>query len=437
MKKILLIDGMSSAYRAFYAIRGLSNSRGQPTNAVYGFIRMLKKILKDYGPDYVAVASDTRAPTFRHEKFKDYKATRKPMPDDLSSQLPLIRRAAEGYRIPWIEVPGYEADDILATIARQASAEGVSVYILTGDKDLLQLVNDRIRVISPHQEGTLFDEKAVRETYEVEPERIPDILALMGDSIDNVPGVPGVGEKTAIALIRDYRTLEGVLAHTGEVKNARVRENLARFADQARFSRELIRLDAAVPIETRLADLELQEPSWDELRNLFRELEFSQLLDELPPEKQEEVACEVFSGESAAGLFRERLSGAQECAFSLDAEGDHFMNARLIGLAVCREKEKGIYLPLEGGEGVESARAAAAEFLRNPDVRKAVHDAKYTTHICLNAGISPRGIVWDGMLVSYLLNPSRPDHDLKGLAREFLSRTLPSPAAAADLGALA
>jgi DNA polymerase-1 len=435
MKKILLIDGMSAAYRAFYAIRSLSTSRRQPTNAVYGFIRMLKKILKDYGPDRVVVAGDSRGPTFRHLRFKDYKATRKPMPDDLSSQIPLIQRAAEGYGIPWIAVPGYEADDILATLAREASAEGDSVFILTGDKDLLQLVNDRIKVISPHGDGTLFDEKAVRETFGVEPERIPDILALMGDAIDNVPGVPGVGEKTAVALIRDYRTLEGVLAHADEVKNARVRESLKRFADQARVSRELTRLDAAVPLASAGKDLSCREPSGDALRDLFRELEFSQLLRELPPEKQEEVVSEAISGAGGAALFRERLAGAGECAIFCDVEDGHFMDARLLGLAVCREKGRGCYLPLDGEAAAESVRAAA-EFLSDPAIGKAVHDAKAAAHACLNSGLTLRGIVWDGLLASYLRNPSRPDHDLAGLAREQLSRTLPERAAAGELNAL-
>ncbi len=430
MKKFLLIDGMSTAYRAFYAIRGLTTSRGQPTNAVYGFIRMLKKILKEYGPDHVAVAGDSRGPTFRHQRFKDYKATRKPMPDDLSSQIPLIRRAAEGYGIPWIAAPGYEADDILATLARRAAEAGSEVYILTGDKDLLQMVNDRIRVISPHGEGTLFDAAAVRENYGVDPERIPEILALMGDAIDNVPGVPGVGEKTAVALIRDHGTLEGVLAHAAEVKNARVRESLTRFADQARVSRELTRLDTAVPLPADWEELARREPSWDALRDLFRELEFSQLLAELPPEKQEEVACEILSGEKAPERFRSLTAGLSGCAVACDIAPGHFRDAGLNGLAVCREPGKAFYLELSGEESVR----AAADLLGDPAVAKSVHDAKAAAHACLNAGFALRGVAWDGLLASYLLNPSRPDHGLDSLAREHLLRALPVSARDGELG---
>ena len=201
--RLFLIDGNSFCYRAFYAIRSLTNSKGQPTNAIYGFITMIKKLIEDEKPGYLAIAFDLKGPTFRHKKFEEYKIHRKPMPDELVGQMPLIKEVVRGYNIPIFEMQGYEADDVLATLAVKAADKGYEVYIVTGDKDMLQLVGPRIKVYNVHKEGLIYDNDGVKERYGVPPEGIVDLIALMGDSSDNIPGVTGIGEVTAKKLMDD------------------------------------------------------------------------------------------------------------------------------------------------------------------------------------------------------------------------------------------
>lgn len=420
MSRLLLIDGMSSAYRAFYAIRGLTTSRGQPTNAVFGFIKMLLKIIKEYDPQYLAIAADSRGPTFRHEQFEEYKAHRKPMPDDLAGQLPLIREAAEGYRVTWLAAPGYEADDILATLSLQAAREGFETFILTGDKDLFQLVGEKIKVISPHKDGMLFDRKAVHERYGVPPSRLGDVLALMGDSIDNIPGVPGIGEKTAVDLIKKYQNLEGVLEHAGEVKNKRVRENLIGYADQARLSRQLVKLHQDVPVDWKWSDLKRREPDREKLRELFAKLEFKELFQELSPPAGRKITYARIEGDGAASSLAKRIGSLEEMALEVKADGPIPIPAKLTSLALCGKKGENIYLPLKEAKAKKEILSILRPYLEGEEVKKYLHNAKFISHLFLNEGIELKGVVWDTMLVSYLLNPSRADHSLETIAWDFL-----------------
>ncbi len=420
MSKLLLIDGMSTAYRAFYAIRGLTTSYGQPSNAVFGFIRMLGKVLKEVEPEYIAIAADSKGPTFRHEQFEDYKAHRKPMPQDLASQIPLIKAAAAGYRIPWLAIPGYEADDILATLAAKAAGEGFEVVILSGDKDLFQLVGDKVKVISPHKEGILFDRKAVEERYGVEPSRLGDVLALMGDSTDNVPGVPGVGEKTAVSLIKEYRNLDGVLEHAGEVKSKRVRENLVEYADQARLCRELVKLDLEVPVEWKWEDLKLEEPDEEKLKELFGKLEFKALLKEVSSATEKEIISVRLKGDQAARELTKRLRSAKELFFDLESGGGRPEGVSAIAIFPGRESEEVVYVALDDPKIREEVCAALKPFLEDKELKKYVHDMKKMTNLFLNEGIELKGVAWDSLLVSYLLNPSRPDHSLETVSMNYL-----------------
>jgi DNA polymerase-1 len=426
MSKLLLIDGMSAAYRAFYAIRGLTNSRGQPTNAVFGFVKMLLKIVKEYDPQYLAIAADSRGPTFRHDRFEEYKAQRKPMPEDLAGQLPLIREAAAGYRFNWLAVPGYEADDILATLALRAAREGMETFILTGDKDLLQLVDDRIKVISPHQDGTLFDRKAVEERFGVPPGRLAGVLALMGDAIDNVPGVPGIGEKTAVKLIQKYRDLEGVLNHAAEVKNKRVRENLVKYADQARLSRELVKLRQDVPLKWELSELKREEPDREKLRELFAKLEFKELFRELSPESGEKIDYVLIEGEGAASSLAQRIESSQKMFLHLKASRALPLEENPVSLALAGKKREKIYLPLKKEKAKKEMLPLLRPYLESEEVKKCLHDAKLTSELLLAEGIELKGVAWDTMLVSYLLNPSRSDHSLETIAWDYLGWTPPA-----------
>lgn len=421
MKKLLLIDCMSSVYRAFYAIRGLKTSRGQPTNAVFGFIKMLDKMIKDYEPDYVAIATDTKEDTFRKQQFPAYKAHRKPTPAELISQLPLIKEVAAAYRIPWLESPGYEADDILATLADQADREGIATFILTGDKDLLQLVRENVQVISPHKEGILFTPRTVYDRYGVPPESLGDILALMGDVVDNIPGVPGVGEKTAVKLIQSYHNLENVLAHAGEVKNRRVRENLFKYADQARLSRNLVELKRDLPLKLKWSEARCREPDREKLRELYQKLEFKGLLREILPEA---VLLPAKKIETPADL-EEIISGREDLSFWVLPDVPDFMIARPRFLTIAAKEGESFYLPLEEEKETQAFFSLLRSFMEDEVLKKQVHDYKFLLHVFNNLGIELKGVDWDSRLASYLLDPSRPNHGLADLSWDFLGRSLP------------
>ncbi|HEY7678861.1 MAG TPA: 5'-3' exonuclease H3TH domain-containing protein [Candidatus Methylomirabilis sp.] len=271
-----LIDGSAYLYRAFHALPPLTTSRGVPTNAVLGFATMLLKVVRERQPGYLGVAFDGPGPTVRHRAFAEYKAQRPPMPEALAQQVPHVHRVVEALRVPLLLVEGEEADDILATLARQARERGVPVVIVTGDKDLLQLVADGITVYEPMRDRW-YDRDEVVARYGVPPDALADLFGLTGDAIDNVPGVPGVGEKTARALLQEFGSLEGLLAGLGKVARPKLRESLAAHAQQARRSRELVRARTDVPVPVDLEALRRRPPDGEAFLALCRELEFTRL----------------------------------------------------------------------------------------------------------------------------------------------------------------
>ncbi len=284
-ERFYLVDGPSYLYRAYHAIGHLSTSRGLPTNATLGMTMMLWKLLREDRPTYMGIAWDAPGPTFRHQQFEAYKLQRPGMPKDLVEQIPWVRRSLEAMGLPLLEAPGYEADDILATAARRLRDTSIDLVLVTADKDALQLVDPRVTVLSVlgrTGERVLYDAAKVEERWGVPPVRIPDILALMGDSIDNIPGVPGVGEVTAQKLLREFGSLEAVYANLAVVTGPKLREALARHRDQAFLSRQLAVLEGALPIEFDLERFRVREPEWERLRALWTELEFSALLRQVP-----------------------------------------------------------------------------------------------------------------------------------------------------------
>ncbi|MBI4839584.1 MAG: hypothetical protein HY803_00620 [candidate division NC10 bacterium] len=273
---LILVDGSASLYRAFFALPPLSNSKGTPTHAVLGFTSMLLKLLREEEPDALAVAFDGPGPTTRHREFTEYKAQRPAMPEAMAQQIPAVHRVLEAMRVPILMIPAEEADDILGTVAVRAAAEGYRVTLVSGDKDLLQVVAARIVVRDTMKEKT-WGPAEVQERYGVSPGQFQDLLALMGDSIDNIPGVPGVGEKTARDLVQRYGTLEAVLERGGEVSRPRLREALRTHAEQARMSKRLATIRTDLPVPWTTADLSRKAPDMAALLELFRELEFSRL----------------------------------------------------------------------------------------------------------------------------------------------------------------
>src|SRR5438093_7884905 len=280
----LIIDGMSQAYRAYFAIRGLASSQGLPTNAVYGFAIMLKRVLEKYPPDYIAVALDSSQRTARHAQYELYKATRKKMPPDLSQQMPYIRRFCEAMRISVLEIPGHEADDIIASVSTQALAAGLYPVVVTLDKDLYQLI-DTILILNTSKDDMIVDREKVQELFGVTPEQIPDLLALWGDSSDNIPGAPGIGEKGARGLIPKFGSVEMLLDRAAEVTNAKHRVSLTENREQILLSKQLVTIDAKVPIEVDWNDFKVRPPDRSALMPLLKELEFTGLIKQyLPPE---------------------------------------------------------------------------------------------------------------------------------------------------------
>ena len=377
--RLFLIDGYSNIFRAFYAIRNLSNSRGQPTNAVYGFVTMLRKLLRDENPELIGVALDVSGKTVRSERYEDYKANRAPMPDDLRAQMPWVRQAIEAYRIPILEEPNYEADDVLGTLADKAAAAGYDVVLVSADKDLMQLVGPHVSLFHTGREK-LYDEAGVAEDFGVPPAQVVDVLALMGDAVDNVPGVPGIGDKGAKALIAEFGSLEALLERAGEVSRKAYREGLTEHADKARLSKELVTIHRNLPIELEPERLAHDPPDPDALRSLFTELEFFSLLDELGAAGGAELGAAV---EAASPEAWRQATAALGPAVTLAAIGPEAPT----GLAVATGGGGGEAAAADpGGEVLfadfrrDGLRAAAMEtlagWIADPDRELVGHDLK-------------------------------------------------------------
>lgn len=282
-KELYLLDASSYIYRAFHAIPKFTTKEGFPTGAIYGFTRMLLSLIKKKNIRAIAVCFDSKTPTFRHEQFADYKKNRPPMPDDLSRQLPKINEILDAFRLKCIQADGYEADDILATLVSKFKDSFNKILIVTSDKDMLQLVTDKVNVLNFSQAENLLDPLKVKEKFGVLPEKIPDLLALIGDSVDNIAGVPGIGEKTAKELLEEFGFLEDVIASKGRIKNKKIQDSLNNNSLLALNNKKLLILDKTVPIKVNLEDLMITAPDWPMLNRIFEELQFKKFKKELEP----------------------------------------------------------------------------------------------------------------------------------------------------------
>jgi len=405
-ERFYLVDGPSYLYRAYHAIGHLSTSRGLPTNATLGMTMMLWKLLRDDRPTYMGIAWDAPGPTFRHQQFEAYKLQRPGMPKDLVEQIPWVRRSLEAMGLPLLEAQGYEADDILATAARRLRDTSIDLVLVTADKDALQLVDPRVTVLSVlgrTGERVLYDAAKVEERWGVPPARIPDILALMGDSIDNIPGVPGVGEVTAQKLLREFGSLEAVYANLAVVTGPKLREALARHRDQAFLSRQLAVLEGALPIEFDLESFRVREPEWERLRALWTELEFSALLRQVPA-RAVALPAETVPVVDRAGWrdFLARAGGRLAVEPVLGGSAPDFT---LHGVAA--------YAPAAGA-------CYHAGWLEIPgDVELVGHDTKALVGWARGAEVSlGADSVDDTALAAYLLNSGRSGYPLDQLSAE-------------------
>ncbi|HEX9247758.1 MAG TPA: DNA polymerase I [bacterium] len=415
---LVLIDANGLVYRAFYALPYFTTSDGQPTNAVYGFTTMLLKVLEEESPEYVAVAFDRPGPTFRHEAYAEYKATRRKMPDDLRPQVGLAKEVVEALQLPVFEVAGFEADDVIGALARQAEAQGIDVLIVTGDLDALQLVSPHTRVMMTSRgitETTIYDEAAVRERFGIAPPQIPDLKSLKGDTTDNIPGVPGVGEKTASRLLSQYGSVEALLNGVGDIREAKLRERLREHREQILTSKHLATI--VTDLDNVRLDLEFlrrRPPDRDQVKELFTTLEFKTLLERLGVEAPAPQSRGTYRT-VAADALPPLLAEAARLAIAPVAGPGHPLTAELRGLAVSTKTGEGAYVPVESG-----IPRALADLLERGGLPKLSEDAKRDRLLLEGAGLHPRGFAFDVSLASYLLDPGKRTHTLESASWQFL-----------------
>ncbi|HYY70471.1 MAG TPA: 5'-3' exonuclease H3TH domain-containing protein, partial [Terriglobales bacterium] len=476
---VFLMDAMSFIFRAYHAMarqRPMSTRTGIPTAGTYVFVNMLRKLVADFHPEYLAAIFDVAAPTFRDQQaaaitsvrkfdiktqtFKQveyggYKAQRGEMPPDLAQQIPYIRRALEAYRIPILEYPGFEADDVIATLAHQAAAQSYPVYVVSSDKDMLQLVNDKICVLNPPKDNLICDRAKVEEILGVPPERVVDVMALRGDSIDNIPGAPGIGDKGSVELIRRFGSLEAALDRAAEVEKKTYRESLLNNRETILFSKEMVTLDRNAPVELHLEAMRAGEPDAEAARQLFTELEFSTLLKDFLP-GLEVGETEYLEAKSASDVERvlQSLAHGSALAVAVDvatpaaateleeaieeeddtrlplAEAQPAMVPPACNIAISAAPGKALTVPLEDGAIADGVKTVLAD----PSLPKAVHDAKSAMHALEPRGATLAGVRDEPMLNSYLLDPTYATHSLADIAlRRFNLKLSGSLAEAADV----
>lgn len=432
-QRVYLVDGSSYIYRAYFAIRHLSNSKGEATNAVYGFTNMLLTLLRDKHPDLVAVIFDTKAPTFRKELYPEYKANRAAMPEDLIPQIPMIKDVVRAFNLPALEMPGYEADDIIATLARRYAEAGHDVTVVTGDKDLMQIVNDRVQLLDT-MKGKVTQRAEVIERFGVPPEQVIEVLGLAGDSSDNIPGVPGIGEKTASQLIQEFGSITNLLDNIDQVKGKKRQENLRNFADQARLSRQLADLVYDLDIQVELDDLILGEPNQEALELLFKQLEFTKLYQEFsrqPLKKSDQAKYQVVLNEADLDSMIQQLKVSGQFAIDTETTSLIAVQADLVGLSFAITADHGWYVPVGHrylGVPEQLPKTLVLEKLRplleSSSYKKIGQNIKYDALVLRNAGIELAGTTVDTMILSYITHPEAKSHGLDSLAADYLNRRL-------------
>ncbi|HDZ76345.1 MAG TPA: DNA polymerase I, partial [Desulfobacteraceae bacterium] len=431
-EEIYLVDGTAYVHRAYHAISPLSTANGLPTHAVYGFTTILRRILRERNPSCLAVAFDTRGPVFRHRLYPLYKANRPPMPDDLAAQIPYIRRIVQAYNILCLEHDDLEADDLIASVTKQLTAKGCRVMIVSGDKDLLQLVSDTVSWWDPMSDR-LMDPKAVKKKYGLDPGQLLDYFALTGDSADNIPGVPGIGPKTAQKLIDRYGNLEGLYAEVDGMKPSKLKERLLAHREDAFLSRDLIRLDSEARVPEQPEAYRRQKPDPDALRQLLAELEFFTLLKaDVPARKVETKGFALVQSSEQLAELGHQLAGADHLVVDTETTSLDQLTARLVGVSLCVNTDTAWYLPC--GHRDRAAQLLPQQlplqeivdflrpFLENPDLPKIGHNLKYDWAVLAcphNGGIRMAGPLYDTMIGAWLIDPGRRIYKLDDLCREM------------------
>ena len=433
---LVLVDGSSYLFRAFHALPPLENSKGQPTGAVYGVINMLNKLAEEYQPENIAVVFDAKGKTFRNDMYKEYKANRPPMPDDLRTQIAPLHELVEALGYPMVIIPGVEADDVIGTYARMATEKKMDTIISTGDKDLAQLVNPHVTLINT-MNNVLLDEAGVMEKFDVPPSAIIDYLALMGDTADNIPGVPKVGPKTAAKWLKQYETLDNLMAHADEIKG-KVGESLRENIEQLPLSRDLTTIKCDVELDLEIADLVMREPETEKLRQIFTEMEFKTWLANLSAvsgedgvsqsltETRKEGSYDTVLDKKSFDSWLKRLKKAKQFAFDTETTSLNYMKARVVGVSFAIRAGEAAYVPFAHDYpgapdqlSEQQVLGSLKPLLEEDSVGKIGQNLKYDAHVLANHGIMLKGIAQDSMLESYVLDSTR-RHNMDDLALRLL-----------------
>jgi DNA polymerase I len=427
---LYLLDASSYIHRAFHAIKNLSTSDGVPTGAVYGFLTMLLKVLERAKPEYLGVIYDAKGPTFRHKLYEPYKANRPPLDPALKTQFPLVRQVVTALSLPAVEMEGFEADDLMATLAKQAAEQGFEVVLVSGDKDLLQLVTPDVSMWDTMKDLHLGP-KEVLEKLGVTPEQAVDYQALAGDASDNVPGVPGVGPKTAAKLLGQHGNLDDILAGAPAMKKSKLRENLINHAEDALLSRELVRLAQDVPVRFVPEAFEIVPPDPAVLTPVLAQLEFDSLLKKFAPAPALDLDYRMIVDPDELTAFLQAAKKTGRLSIDTETTSIQAMRADLVGFSLCHEPGKAVYVPvaheLADGES-QMNKAKALEILRpfcaDAKLAKLGQNLKYDLIVLKRAGVELEGVAFDTMVASYLINPGKTSHGLTAIAAEYLGRSM-------------
>ncbi|HAT8247456.1 TPA: DNA polymerase I, partial [Legionella pneumophila] len=431
---LILIDGSSYFFRAFHALPPLTNSKGQPTGAIYGVANMIKKIIKDYQPEEIAVVFDAKGKTFRDEWYPEYKAHRPPMPQELSSQFQPLIQLLQAMGLPLLIIDGVEADDVIGTLAKQATEQGIPVVISTGDKDMAQLVNEHVSLINTMSNYSM-DIDGVKAKFGVTPEQIIDYLTLIGDSVDNIPGVEKCGPKTAVKWLTEYQTLDNLLAHANEI-GGKIGEYLRASIPHLPLSKKLVTIKTDLDLPLNLNQLMPKPADSEQLIKLTRELEFKSWLKELLQEEENQKSpkemdasnnksYEIITTHKQLNHWLNKLEQSQQFCIDTETTNLDVMQAELVGISLAVEEENASYIPLAHTDGStqlvkEEVLTALKPILENPAIGKIGQNIKYDYSVLKNYGITLKGIGYDTMLESYVLNSGAGRHDMDSLALKYL-----------------
>jgi len=433
-KKFILVDGQGLLYRAFYALPQLTTTYGQVVNAAYGFTMILIRLLEEEKPEYMVITFDTPVPTFRHKEFKEYKAHRKKMPDELISQIPLIREIIDNYNIATCSKEGYEADDVIGTLAKEAEKRNCDTIIVTGDKDAFQLISPHTKIMTTIKgvtEVKIYDEEGIRKKYGVDPKKIVDILALKGDSSDNIPGVPGIGEKTAVALIKEFGSVENILSNTDNISKKSLREKIKKYKDQIKISKMLATIIREVPIKYDFDSFKVKQPNYEELWKIFKKLEFKNLLKKTAPKINHEktkLKFDLIDTEEKLEGLTNKIIERKYLSFYLVTSSDNAISSNILGIALSLKDNENYYIPLFALNLIENPHRLSLElvlsklgpYFENQGIIKICHNLKFNFIVLWRHKVEIKGNNFDTMIAAYLLNPSSENYNLRNIFWEYL-----------------